>query len=1240
MTEENSLVFIGDIDWEKKFTKTILNRGEEYFQQGKVTNLVQKDGKYTAFVRGQRGYSVFISTKGEKITRMSCSCPYANDGTHCKHMAAVLYAIEAKEVLGECEPFSQMQEEQGNGDLNQAAADAVTRLERYQYYQIAQMERNLKILPGTVRKAQKLIQGKQIILKQIRQVYRTDNGEPMIEATASVREDAYYSYLVRMVISRDKIEQMRCENYQCDYYGGYSYKGSKPCEHKIALFFLLKEYLQEHRIGDATDYTGTCFLQNFGKHKVNSVIAQHVNQGEPIQLVPKLINQDGELAVNFRIGTSKLYVLKNLTEFCQLLDTKASGTYGKNTVIIHDLTNFTEPAKRVAAFIQQVVEETNQMVNKMNEKNRYGSSGKLKEVGQSVELFGWRLDQFYQLLEGQTLEHEEKIWGLKSKQNLLLAEAEPEITLTIRPENLGDTRNMHGITCELRMPEFFQGVGTAYYISSHGFHIIPKEYLEHISPLLDIPYEIGANAQIFRIGRQNLSEFYYSVLPELENYVTVVDQGTEVIDQYLPPEAQFLFYLDADEQTITCKAHVKYGNREFSLIQKDNQAPENAQVEVFRNLPKEGETVFILQQWFPEVDEQNDWFHCGKDEDAIYNVISEGVEQLLLLGEVQSTERFRNMNLARKTKLSVGVSVSNGLLELDISTEDISREELLDVLKSYRLKKKYHRLKNGDFLSVQEESIEMLSEMMESLHITPKEFVKGNMKVPAYRGLYLEKLLEEHEEIYSSRDSHFRSLVKEFKTVKDADFEVPSSLDKTLRSYQKTGYKWLCMIDVNHFGGILADDMGLGKTLQMITVLLAGKVDGSQETSLIVAPASLVFNWKEEIANYAPELQVGMVVGKQEERFAMIHQYQDYDCLITSYDLLKRDIAEYEGKSFEYEVIDEAQYIKNHTTEAAKAVKVIQSKTRFALTGTPIENRLSELWSIFDYLMPGFLYGYDVFKRELETPIVKYQEENAVSRLQKMVAPFILRRLKSDVLKDLPEKLEEVKYAHLEDNQRTLYDAQVVHMQQTIQSQDASEFQKNKLQVLAELTRLRQICCDPSLCFEQYKGESAKRETCIDLVESAIEGGHKILLFSQFTSMLEILQRELQNREITYYTITGATPKEQRQQLVKKFNQDDTNVFLISLKAGGTGLNLTGADVVIHYDPWWNQAVQNQATDRAHRIGQTNKVTVYQLIVKDSVEEKIVKIQNTKRNLADQIMSGEMGQLGSMSRDDLLELLQ
>jgi SNF2 family DNA or RNA helicase len=387
-------------------------------------------------------------------------------------------------------------------------------------------------------------------------------------------------------------------------------------------------------------------------------------------------------------------------------------------------------------------------------------------------------------------------------------------------------------------------------------------------------------------------------------------------------------------------------------------------------------------------------------------------------------------------------------------------------------------------------------------------------------------------------------------------------------------------------------------------------------------------------------LKVQLITGDQQERQKRIEEYADYDVSVTSYDLLRRDISYYEGKKFTYEIIDEAQYIKNHTTAAAKAVKVIDSRMRIALTGTPIENRLSELWSIFDFLMPGFLYSYEVFKRDVETRIVKYDDKDAMSRLQRMVAPFIMRRLKSDVLKDLPDKLEEVRYVKFDKIQQTAYDAQVVHMQEMLTKQDDEDFNKNKMKVLAELTRLRQICCDPGLCFDNYDGGSAKLDSCIELVQSAMDGGHKMLLFSQFTSMLDIIRTRLDEQGISYYVITGETSKEKRLQLVKAFNGDDVPVFLISLKAGGVGLNLTGADVVIHYDPWWNVAAQNQATDRAHRIGQTKKVTVYKLIARHSVEEKILKLQETKRDLAEQVMNGGLGQLGSMSRDELLELLQ
>lgn len=349
--------------------------------------------------------------------------------------------------------------------------------------------------------------------------------------------------------------------------------------------------------------------------------------------------------------------------------------------------------------------------------------------------------------------------------------------------------------------------------------------------------------------------------------------------------------------------------------------------------------------------------------------------------------------------------------------------------------------------------------------------------------------------------------------------------------------------------------------------------------------------------------------------------------------------GQYEDINFEYQVLDEAQYIKNHSTTAAKAVKVLKSAHRFALTGTPIENRLSELWSIFDYLMPGFLYSYEVFRRELETLIVKYKDEDTSNRLRKMVAPFILRRLKGDVLKDLPDKIEEIRYAKLEGEQQQLYDAQVLHMKEMIVNQGAEDFQKNKLQILAELTKIRQICCDPELLFDKYGGSSTKRHACVELIQSAIEGEYKILVFSQFTSMLELLEQDLKKEKISYYKITGSTSKEKRVELVNEFNKDDTSVFLISLKAGGTGLNLTGADVVIHYGPWWNQAAQNQATDRAHRIGQTKIVSVYKLIAKDTIEEKIVKMQESKKDLAETILSGEMGDIGQMSKEEIMALL-
>ena len=603
----------------------------------------------------------------------------------------------------------------------------------------------------------------------------------------------------------------------------------------------------------------------------------------------------------------------------------------------------------------------------------------------------------------------------------------------------------------------------------------------------------------------------------------------------------------------------------------------------------------------------------------------------------------------------------------------MSKEELIDILSRYNKRKKYYRLKDGSFVQKEDSGLDILADLKETLQLTDQQLMQESVPVDTYRALYIDQQLRDNPVISSVRDKNFRSLIRNMKTVEDNDFEIPPELEPILRGYQKTGFLWLKTLSANGFGGILADDMGLGKTLQVICYLLSeyqereiqekskkepvekeqdienegrqrekkSSDDRLRRNALIVAPASLVYNWNSELERFAPRLAVRMIVGMAAQRRTLLEAADEGEILITSYDLLRRDIDFYKKYRFRCQIIDEAQYIKNHSTQAAKAVKKIQADTRFALTGTPVENRLSELWSICDYLMPGFLYSYSRFREELEVQIVQHESEEAGERLRKMIRPFVLRRLKKDVLRDLPEKLEENMYTRLEGEQQKLYDAHVKRMKLLLDKQSEEEFNTSKIVILSELTKLRQICCDPALLFEEYKGESAKLEMCVDLIRNAVENGHKILVFSQFTTMLSRLADRLENEETAYYMLTGSTGKEKRAKLVEEFNKEDnpTAVFLISLKAGGTGLNLTAADIVIHYDPWWNLAVQNQATDRAHRIGQKNVVNVYKLIAKDTIEENIVKLQEKKHALADQILSGEDMGSGSFSREEILELL-
>jgi SNF2 family DNA or RNA helicase len=470
--------------------------------------------------------------------------------------------------------------------------------------------------------------------------------------------------------------------------------------------------------------------------------------------------------------------------------------------------------------------------------------------------------------------------------------------------------------------------------------------------------------------------------------------------------------------------------------------------------------------------------------------------------------------------------------------------------------------------------------------------------------------------------------------------DVPEEVQATLRTYQKEGVHWLERLRVMYLNGILADDMGLGKTLQAI-VAIAQYRDIKKSISLIVCPTSLLYNWKEEFAKFDPELKVMIVDGIPSARKRLIENMTKYDVIITSYTLLQKDIETYKQTQFGYVVLDEAQHIKNRGTRNAKSVKMVRADHRLILSGTPIENSLDELWSLFDFLMPGFLSTYDRFIEKYVRVSGPEQMKN-LDYLKKKVAPFILRRMKTDVLSDLPPVSEIVYHCQLSDVQQDLYRSYAASARdELVKLVERDGFDRVQIHVLATLTRLKQICCHPAIFAKEKPepGDSAKYDMLMELLQTLIEGKHKTVIFSQYTRMLQIMRADFESRGIRFVYLDGSSKN--RLEIVKQFNDDETiPVFLVSLKAGGTGLNLVGADTVIHYDMWWNPAVENQATDRVHRIGQKKNVSAYKLITLGSIEEKIAELQKRKKGLVKKVVSCDDEAIAKLTWEDVLELLR
>ena len=729
------------------------------------------------------------------------------------------------------------------------------------------------------------------------------------------------------------------------------------------------------------------------------------------------------------------------------------------------------------------------------------------------------------------------------------------------------------------------------------------------------------------MAEQDAGRLVAQVLPQIEGALQV--SVAPALERLRPQPLRLVFKLDRADRLVTCDALACYGERTVRLF--DRSATDDTLV---RDAASEADAREVVGRYFTTA-RSSGLLVSRPDVTSVARIVFEGVAELSRLGEVQVSETFGRLAHGTTPRVQVRVrsEAGSGLIDLTLRSDDLPSAELHALLSSYRQRKRYHRLRDGSLVDLFDADLAEAARLADELSLTARELARGTVRVPSYKAFLVDALTTD-----TDKDASFLEMLDDFRTV-DADaYEPPAALAERLRPYQVAGFKWLSALFDMGFGGILADEMGLGKSVQVISLLLARRGRGQ---TLVVCPASLVYNWIAEFAKFAPQLDVVAVTGTAAERRALRAE-RGHEVLVTSYDLLRRDVEDYAAEQLWCVVLDEAQYVKNHQTLAARAVKTLDARHRLALTGTPVENRLSELWSIFDFLMPGLLGSYERFRERYELPIAE-GDEYATATLRAATGPFVLRRLKAQVLSDLPEKLEQVVTCRMGSTQRGLYAAREQALREALANGGAGgqDLGQERLAVLAELTRLRQLCCDPRLVYEDYDGGSAKLDTIWQLVMRAMDAQAKVLVFSQFTSFLALIAERLDHEGVGYYTITGATPKEQRVKLVNAFNGDDTPVFLVSLRAGGTGLNLVGASVVIHADPWWNIAVQDQATDRAHRIGQTRDVTVYKVVCGESIEERILALQERKASLAEEfvVAGGGAASLSALTREDLLGLL-
>ena len=900
-----------------------------------------------------------------------------------------------------------------------------------------------------------------------------------------------------------------------------------------------------------------------------------------VRIEPRLkaIKENGieKYIAEFWIGDNSLALMKSINEFIYCMENKRFLSLNDNFVY--------NPHKHI------LNEEAERIISYINKKISSKDSKEKRIIGRYFEIKAEDLKEFLMLLEdNKSIFFNYDYVNYKAE---VIKEMLPiHFNIKLKEEKIS-------VTTTNKMPIPLNNSLDAF-LYDRKIYVPNEEQIKFLKviykPLMDKGQVILAN------NEENLVKIL-RILSNITEDISLGEGVKRLISSLIKPE----FYFTKVNDDIYCKVDINYSIGKITLLKDINK------LSFIRDNIYEEKIVMEMEK-LKFIRDDNKFKFIGEDED-IYNLLSIRFKELLKEGKVYLTKDFKDIRLIK------GKDLEYSFIEEDegyyFKVKGFTLKELNSALYDMKNKKGFYKTKNNNYLDLQDKTVIRILNILDSLDISD-----DNITIDKNNMLYINESLKNQGTAFDKGEETIKEIDKGLSNRKQR--EVPDDLNAKLRNYQVEGFNWLNEIANLKVGGILADEMGLGKTIQIIAFLLSQK----GKKSIVITPTSLIYNWRDEFNKFAPSLKVGIIHGDKKNRVVMMEK--DFDVIVTTYGLIKNDYEYYKEKEFDFCIIDEAQNIKNSKAQNTKYVKAIKAGCRIALSGTPMENNLMELWSIFDYIMPGYLLSEAKFKE-------KYLKEDMYDELKELIKPFILRRLKKDVIDELPNKIEKKFMVEMEKNQKAVYQSYIKEVRQKLYSGE-----DNKITVFSYLTKLRQLCLDPSLILDDYVGRSAKIEAALNIVNMAIAENRKVLIFSQFTSVLQKLGSELSEKNIGYLYLDGSTKANKRVEMVKEFNEsEDLKIFLISLKAGGTGLNLTSSDLVLHFDPWWNPAIEDQATDRAHRIGQQNIVEVIKLIAKDSVEENIIRLQEDKRELINKVISGEeigSNVIGKLSRDEIIDL--